>query len=495
MSTGPPEAHTALFAFAADRGHFVWSLPLAEALVTLPRHALKSNPQDTPTTDTRQTPVVSGVEYWTSEQSVDWVAAGINASLPVSVGGSLGRFAKEVVDVYTYVSSSGETDEDGGTALETRFEAELNDANLSLEMLGPPEPVKTRLSERLAKGDVTVVVCEQVWCGWVQELAAAASIPCVSFQPSYIDVFRKHANVPHRSFQEGYDFGAPGMVYTLASCLRRDSPVPLERQSVGAMLPLQWTASIQNSLSSDIATSTTTTTTATTATRPDCGRESAALYEWLEDSDVDSTPPLPVVYCSLGSHMLSRALDAGSLGELIRGVVDADCRVLMVVSDSVLTTAMAGDPTLASMVSAVRGDGGGGDDVTLMGSKRGARSVLRFESWVDQPSILRHESVRVFVSHCGANSIHEALACALPIVAMPFFDDQHYNANALVRTGAAVRVSKRPVKSTQVTEAVKAILAPEAANAARELQRDVLEENGTLAACRIVYEALDSRNK
>ena len=40
--------------------------------------------------------------------------------------------------------------------------------------------------------------------------------------------------------------------------------------------------------------------------------------------------------------------------------------------------------------------------------------------------------------------------CGRPILALPFFDDQHYNAAALVEASCALRIAKRPVEAQQV---------------------------------------------
>ena len=52
-----------------------------------------------------------------------------------------------------------------------------------------------------------------------------------------------------------------------------------------------------------------------------------------------------------------------------------------------------------------------------------------------------------------ANALHQAPQVlprsAVPMVAMPFFDDQHYNAEALVGHQVAQRIGKRPVKAEE----------------------------------------------
>mmetsp|Transcript_35459 Transcript_35459/g.110596 ORF Transcript_35459/g.110596 Transcript_35459/m.110596 type:complete len:169 (+) Transcript_35459:1525-2031(+) len=49
---------------------------------------------------------------------------------------------------------------------------------------------------------------------------------------------------------------------------------------------------------------------------------------------------------------------------------------------------------------------------------------LRIEQFVPQQAVLRLRQVVALVSHCGANSSHEALACGVPMVCVPFYMDQ-----------------------------------------------------------------------
>ncbi|KAF7843560.1 UDP-glycosyltransferase 90A1-like [Senna tora] len=48
--------------------------------------------------------------------------------------------------------------------------------------------------------------------------------------------------------------------------------------------------------------------------------------------------------------------------------------------------------------------------------------------WVDQREILNHEGVKGFVSHCGWNSVLEAVCAGVPILAMPMMAEQYLNA-------------------------------------------------------------------
>nr|BAJ95317.1 predicted protein [Hordeum vulgare subsp. vulgare] len=57
--------------------------------------------------------------------------------------------------------------------------------------------------------------------------------------------------------------------------------------------------------------------------------------------------------------------------------------------------------------------------------------------WCDQPKVLSHPSVGCFVTHCGWNSALEAMALAVPVVAVPGLFDQPTNAFLIEEEWAA----------------------------------------------------------
>lgn len=63
-------------------------------------------------------------------------------------------------------------------------------------------------------------------------------------------------------------------------------------------------------------------------------------------------------------------------------------------------------------------------------------------SFVPQIEVL--ENVDVFLTHCGMNSINEAMHTGVPMVAMPFVNDQLTNAKQLVKMGVAKQVRSFP---------------------------------------------------
>ncbi|XP_074580730.1 anthocyanidin 3-O-glucosyltransferase 7-like [Curcuma longa] len=52
-------------------------------------------------------------------------------------------------------------------------------------------------------------------------------------------------------------------------------------------------------------------------------------------------------------------------------------------------------------------------------------------SWAPQQDVLRHAAVGAFITHCGWNSVLEAMASGVPMICRPFFGDQMLNARTL----------------------------------------------------------------
>mmetsp|Transcript_144977 Transcript_144977/g.403828 ORF Transcript_144977/g.403828 Transcript_144977/m.403828 type:complete len:153 (-) Transcript_144977:169-627(-) len=97
-----------------------------------------------------------------------------------------------------------------------------------------------------------------------------------------------------------------------------------------------------------------------------------------------------------------------------------------------------------------------------------------------------------FITHGGANSMHEAMGFGVPMVVVPVFGDQPTNADSVARCGAGFSF-RRPLESL-TTEAVKtavaAILDPDESNsyraAAQDMMRHAKEAGGAVAAARVI---------
>lgn len=76
-------------------------------------------------------------------------------------------------------------------------------------------------------------------------------------------------------------------------------------------------------------------------------------------------------------------------------------------------------------------------------------------SFVPQIEVLTHTDV--FLTHCGMNSINEALTLGVPMVAMPFMNDQLTNAKRIVQLGIGKRIHSIPSSSKEMYEEVKTV--------------------------------------
>jgi len=75
-------------------------------------------------------------------------------------------------------------------------------------------------------------------------------------------------------------------------------------------------------------------------------------------------------------------------------------------------------------------------------------------SYVPQTEVLQHADV--FLTHCGMNSVNEAMSCGVPMVAMPFVNDQISNAKRITELGIGKRVRSFPSSGRQLYKTVKA---------------------------------------
>lgn len=77
-------------------------------------------------------------------------------------------------------------------------------------------------------------------------------------------------------------------------------------------------------------------------------------------------------------------------------------------------------------------------------------------SFVPQVAVLHHAAA--FVTHTGANSMHEALFHNVPLLCVPCFAEQPYNARLVEELGAGVRLDKDALTAQVVGDAVDRVL-------------------------------------
>ncbi|XP_047068026.1 UDP-glycosyltransferase CGT-like [Lolium rigidum] len=167
---------------------------------------------------------------------------------------------------------------------------------------------------------------------------------------------------------------------------------------------------------------------------------------WLE-----AQPAGSVVYVSFGSR---KAISRDQLRELAAGLEASGHRFLWVVKSTVVDRDDDAD------LSELLGEG-------FLQRVQGRGMVTK--GWVEQEEVLKQESVGLFVSHCGWNSVTEAAAGGLPVLAWPRFGDQRVNAGVVARSGLGVWCDRWSwegdegmVSREEIAEKVKAVMADEA---------------------------------
>lgn len=96
-------------------------------------------------------------------------------------------------------------------------------------------------------------------------------------------------------------------------------------------------------------------------------------------------------------------------------------------------------------------------------------------SFVPQVEVLQHADV--FLTHCGMNSVTEAMNCGVPMVAMPFINDQLFNAKRIVELELGKRVRSFPSSGRQLYKTVKDVCNDEhIRNRSKEVQRLLKKE-------------------
>lgn len=76
-------------------------------------------------------------------------------------------------------------------------------------------------------------------------------------------------------------------------------------------------------------------------------------------------------------------------------------------------------------------------------------------SFVPQMEVLQHSDV--FLTHCGMNSVNEAMVSGVPMVAMPFVNDQISNAECIVSIGIGKRVRSFPSRGRELYRTVREV--------------------------------------
>lgn len=103
---------------------------------------------------------------------------------------------------------------------------------------------------------------------------------------------------------------------------------------------------------------------------------------------------------------------------------------------------------------------------------------VKLVHWMPQASLLAHRRTRLFISHCGLNSVFEAASFAVPLLALPLSGDQ-FNQAAKVTEYLQMGVSLDiySVTKESLSEAIAEVLNdPKYARNAREAARRIADQ-------------------
>ncbi|CAL5047374.1 unnamed protein product [Urochloa decumbens] len=187
---------------------------------------------------------------------------------------------------------------------------------------------------------------------------------------------------------------------------------------------------------------------------------------------LDGQPEKSVVYVAFGNR---NAVSREQLREIGAGLEASGHRFLWVLK----TTTVDRDDK--AELEDVLGEG-------FLERVRGRGLVTK--AWVDQEALLKHQSVGMFLSHSGWNSVTEAAAAGVPLLAWPRGGDHRVNATVVVSGGVGVWMEHwswdgedELVTGEEIGDKVKEVMSDEAvrARAARtgEEAAKAVAEGGT----------------
>jgi MGT family glycosyltransferase len=110
------------------------------------------------------------------------------------------------------------------------------------------------------------------------------------------------------------------------------------------------------------------------------------------------------------------------------------------------------------------------------------------EPFVPQPELLKR--THVFVTHGGANSVTEAMACGVPLLVFPFMAEQPLQAHFVVKAGVGFTHDAATVSGETLKTSLTKLLAPEGPErkAAARVAEDYKKRDGARAAADLLVD-------
>ncbi|KAL6851752.1 hypothetical protein ACP4OV_020316 [Aristida adscensionis] len=182
---------------------------------------------------------------------------------------------------------------------------------------------------------------------------------------------------------------------------------------------------------------------------------------------LDAQPARSVVFLCFGSK---GAFSASQLQEIARGLESSGHRFLWAVRSPPEEQKEFPEPDLDRLLPA-----------GFLERTRERGMVVK--NWVPQAEVVQHEAVGAFVTHCGWNSVLEAIMAGLPMICWPLYAEQRINKVFMVeemKIAVALEGYEEFVKAEEVDAKVSLIMETEEGKVLRE--RLMLAKEKALAA-------------
>jgi len=88
----------------------------------------------------------------------------------------------------------------------------------------------------------------------------------------------------------------------------------------------------------------------------------------------------------------------------------------------------------------------------------GKPANVMISKWLPQDDILAHPNTKLFISQCDLGSVVESRYRGVPILSMPFFDDQEKNTQVIVNEGWVLRLDSASFSVESLTKAMMKML-------------------------------------
>ncbi|CAG9568600.1 unnamed protein product [Danaus chrysippus] len=88
----------------------------------------------------------------------------------------------------------------------------------------------------------------------------------------------------------------------------------------------------------------------------------------------------------------------------------------------------------------------------------GKTDNIRLSKWFPQSDLLRHPNIKLFITQAGLQSTDEAITGGVPLVAIPMFGDQWYNAEKYEKFGIGIQLDITSFTEEELHNAVITVI-------------------------------------